>query len=469
MSAPSILVVDDDETIRETFVRELGSEGYGVAAAEDAESAIGLLARREVEPGLIITDLRLPGMSGLELLDWVGESQPDMDVIVITAHEDMDTALAAIKSGAYEYLVKPLDLDQMELVIARCFRDRAVRGRIRHFAEEAAEPYSLRRLVGHDPKMIAISKTIGALATNRAPVLIRGETGTGKEVVARTIHYNSPAAEDPFVAINCTAIPEALLESELFGHVRGAFTGAAADRKGRFELAGAGTVFLDEIGDVSPAFQTKLLRVLQDGEFYPVGAERSRRTSARVIAATHRPLEQLVREGRFREDLYFRLRVVEIVIPPLRERRLDIRLVAEALVARISRDLHKELVMPEAVLRALERYDWPGNVRELENTLMRAAVLARSAALTVESLSLDSGVHVGPDESRPRTLTEAILAHVEETLARTGGNKRQAARVLEISRQRLDRILARDPAGIRGNDGDETHPANDADDGADSE
>ena len=191
---------------------------------------------------------------------------------------------------------------------------------MRHLASEAAEPYELRRLVGRDPRMIEVSKLIASVASTRTPVLVRGETGTGKEVVARAIDYNSTSAEEPFVAVNCTAVPEPLLESELFGHLRGAFTGASNDRKGRFEVAGAGTVFLDEIGDVSPAFQAKLLRVLQDGEFYPVGAERSRRTSARVIAATHRPLEQLVRDGAFREDLYFRLRVVEIVIPPLRNR-----------------------------------------------------------------------------------------------------------------------------------------------------
>jgi DNA-binding NtrC family response regulator len=459
MTAQSILLVDDDFSIRETLLRQLTGQGYDVAVAESAEVAMGMLGRREVEPGLVITDLRMPGMSGLDLLRWMRESLPDIDAIVITAHEDMETALAAIKAGAYEFLVKPLDLDQVELVIARCFRDRGLRRRMRHLTEEAAEPYALRRLVGRDPKMIAISKTIGSLTTNRAAVLIRGETGTGKEVVARTIHYNSSAADEPFIAINCTAIPEPLLESELFGHMRGAFTGAAVDRKGRFELAGAGTVFLDEIGDVSPAFQTKLLRVLQDGEFYPVGAERARRTAARVMAATHRDLEQLVREGRFREDLYFRLRVVEIEIPPLRDRRGDIRAIAESLMARISRELHKEIVIPEPVMRVLEQHDWPGNVRELENTLMRAAVLTRTSAIAIEDLSLGS-MRVAPGEApADLTLAAATLAQVERVLAMTGGNKRQAARMLDISRQRLDRILARDPAAIRGGNGDDTEPA----------
>lgn len=458
MTRQSILIVDDDRSIRETLLRQLTGEGYDVAVAESAEVAMGMLGRRDAEPGLVITDLRMPGMSGLDLLRWLRETLPDVDAIMVTAHEDMETALDAIKSGAYEFLVKPLDLNQVELVIARCFRDRALRRRVRHLTEAAAEPYALRRLVGRDPKMIAISKVIGSLTMNRAAVLIRGETGTGKEVVARMIHYNSASADEPFIAINCTAIPEPLLESELFGHLRGSFTGASTDRKGRFELAGNGTVFLDEIGDVSPAFQTKLLRVLQDGEFYPVGAERPRRTTARVIAATHRDLEQLVRDGTFRQDLYFRLRVVEIAVPPMRERRGDIRAIAESLVVRIGRELHKEIVISEPVMRALEQHDWPGNVRELENTLMRAAVLARTTAIALEDLSLGAIRAAAGDTSEDSTLAVAVLAHVERILAGTGGNKRQAARLLDISRQRLDRILARDPAAIQDRDGDETEP-----------
>lgn len=456
MNGASILVVDDDLSIRETLRRQLTEEGHDVAIAESAEAAIAMLGDRETEPALVITDIRMPGMSGLELLSWLRDAQPDTDVIVVTAHEDMETAIAAMKGGAYEFLVKPLDLDQVELVIARCIRDRAVRRRMRHYTEEAAEPYALRRLVGRDPRMIAISKTIGSLAMNRVPVLIRGETGTGKEVLARTIHYNSPAADEPFVAINCTAIPEALLESELFGHLRGSFTGATIDRKGRFELAGTGTVFLDEIGDVSAAFQAKLLRVLQDGEFFPVGAERSRRTAARVIAATHRPLEAMVRKGTFREDLYFRLRVVEIVVPPLRERRGDIRLIAESLVARIGRELHKDVTIPEPVMRTIEQHDWPGNVRELENSLMRAAVMARTSAIATEDLSLGSMQATASGKSADVSLATAVLAHVERVLAGTGGNKSQAARLLDISRQRLDRILARELVAIRDSDCDET-------------
>jgi len=441
-----VLVVDDERSIRESFERQLVSLGYDASTAASAERAMAML--HETDPAVVITDVRMTEVSGLELLGWIRERAPEIDVVVMTAHQDMETALAAMKAGAYDYLVKPLDLDQIELVLARCVRDRALRRRVRHLVQEAASPYAMSQLVGRDAKMIEISKVIASVAATRAVVLVRGETGTGKEVVARTIHYNSAAAEEPFVAVNCTAVPESLLESELFGHVRGAFTGAAADRKGRFELAGSGTIFLDEIGDVTPSFQAKLLRVLQDGDFYPVGAERPRRTEARVIAATHRPLEQLVREGKFREDLFYRLRVVEIVVPPLRERRGDIPMLTELLLARAARTLHKPgAVMSPDVLRLFQTYDWPGNVRELENALTRALVLSRTSVLSSEHFALDAVHGLGaPEVSEPADLSVAatIRAHVERVLASSGGNKTQAARILKISRQRLDRILNRE-------------------------
>lgn len=441
-----ILVVDDDRAVRESFERQLTMLGYEPTTAESAERAMRSL--HEIAPAIVITDVRMPEVSGLELLAWLRERTPEIDVIVMTAHQDMSTALAAMKSGAYDFLVKPLDLDQIELVLARCVRDRALRRKVRRLASEAAEPYELERLVGSDPQMIEISKVIASVAPTRTSVLVRGETGTGKEVVARAIHYNSPSADEPFIAVNCTAVPEALFESELFGHMRGSFTGATSDRKGRFELAGTGTIFLDEIGDVSMACQAKLLRVLQEGEVYPVGAERPRQVSARVIAATHRPLEQLVREGRMREDLYFRLRVVEIVIPPLRERPGDIRVLAEKLLVRAAHTLHKPgALIPDDVMRVLESYDWPGNVRELENALTRALVLARTPVLTPELFALDPRARLaasageGPDNL---SVAAAVHTHVVRVLNATGGNKTQAARLLEISRQRLDRILKRE-------------------------
>ena len=365
--------------------------------------------------------------------------------MVITAHEDMPTAIRAMKAGAYDYLVKPLDLDQIDLLLERCFRERALRNRIRRLSDDAAEPYAPDQLVGRDPKMIEIYKMIGVLAESRTTVLITGATGTGKEMVARAIHYSSTDADDPFIAVNCTALPGNLLESELFGHVKGAFTGAVQSRRGYFELAGAGTVFLDEIGDTSLELQSKLLRVLQEREFFPVGAERLRTTQARVVAATQRPLQELVQSGSFREDLHFRLKVVEIHLPPLKDRKGDIPLLAEQLLAQIGRDLHHDVhVISDEALTMLTDYDWPGNVRELENTLTRAAVLARGPVITPRHLHLDPMIGATEeDEDDPpgETLANAERAQVQRVLQRTGGNKRQAARILDISRSRLDRLI----------------------------
>jgi DNA-binding NtrC family response regulator len=363
----------------------------------------------------------------------------------------MRTAIGAMKAGAYDYLVKPLDLDQIDLMVERCGRDQRLRRRAAQLAAEAGEPYALSQLVGRDARMIDIYKTIGAVARSRTPVLIRGETGTGKEVIARAIHFNSVDASEPFVAVNCTSIPESLLESELFGHVKGSFTGATSDRKGRFELAGRGTIFLDEIGDTSPAFQAKLLRVLQEREFYPVGGERARRTEARVVAATHRPLERMVREGQFREDLYFRLRVVEIAVPPLRERRGDIAVLADHLLREGAREMHvaPPVLAADAAAR-LTAYDWPGNVRELENALTRAVVLGRGSAVTADDLVLGNTepAPAGAEgEGDNHSLAAIERAHIVRILERTRGNKRQACRLLRISRPRLDRLLEKH--GIR--------------------
>ena len=434
-----ILVVDDDASIRRTFERHLSQQGHTVALANSAEEALRLLP--DFGPTLVIADIRMPGMDGIELLRRVRFAAEDIEFLIITAHDDMTTAVAAIKAGAYDYMVKPLDLDAIDLVVARCLRERALRQRTAHFSGIAAEGHQLEALVGREPAMIEIYKLIGMLSENRATVLMRGETGTGKECIARAIHFNSAQKAEPFVAVNCTALAEALLESELFGHVRGAFTGAVQNRRGYFELAGDGTVFLDEIGDMSLELQSKLLRVLDSGEFYPVGSERPRITQARVIAASHRPLEALVRAGRFREDLYFRLRVVEIVVPPLRQRRDDIPLLAQHLLGKIALKLHRRIdgISDEAMLR-LGAYDWPGNVRELENTLTRAAVLARGSIIGIEQVSVGM---LGVDGEQPDAMELAAteVGHIRQILDRAGGNKRQAARLLGVSRQRLDRLM----------------------------
>jgi len=448
-----ILVVDDDAAIRRTFEQHLTEQGYSVATAASAEKALSLLP--DVEPVLIIADIRMPGMDGIELLGHVRSSTDAVDVLIMTAHEDMETAVAAMKAGAYDYLVKPLDLDEIDRLVGRCLEEQSLRRRAGQLSSAAAHGHELRRLVGRDPAMIEIYKLIGVLSENLATVLIRGETGTGKECIARAIHFNSTQADEPFVAVNCTALTETLLESELFGHVRGAFTGAVQSRRGYFEMAGSGTVFLDEIGDMSLELQSKLLRVLEEREYYPVGSERTRKTDARVIAATHRPLESLVRGGGFREDLYFRLRVVEISVPPLREREGDVAALAEHLLRKIGDKLHRRIEgITDQALERLEFYDWPGNVRELENTLTRAAVLARGPVIGLEHISLgslgatsdgagDPTEDPAVDQAArvPKALAAIEAEHITRVLASTDGNKRQAARLLDISRQRLDRLI----------------------------
>jgi DNA-binding NtrC family response regulator len=439
-----IMIVDDEPSTRAAFEFHFARAGFEVRTAASAESALGQL--HDFRPDVLVTDVHMGGMTGLELLGKIQQAMPDTDVIVMTGQEDMGTTIGAIRGGAYDFLAKPVDLDQLDLLVNRCLRDRAARSRAKG-GDAASAADTLRYGVGRSPQMIEIYKLIGMLSGTRAPVLIRGETGTGKELVARAIHEYSPWAAEPFVAINCTALAESLLESELFGHVKGAFTGAVADRRGKFELAGSGTIFLDEIGDTSPAFQSKLLRVIQEKEFHPVGGERARKTQARVLAATHRPIEELVRQGKFREDLYFRLRVVEIRIPPLRERREDIPVLAEHLLARAARELGKDVrTIPPRVMQMLQEHDWPGNVREMENAIMRAAVMARGSALSPEGFSLAPSLAPAVEEEEEGdgmvTLAQAQRRHVERVLAHTRGNKSRAARILGISRPRLDRLLA---------------------------
>ena len=427
----TVLVVDDDRSIRDTLVEHLSQIGYDGRAASSAEEALSQLA--SINPAVVITDVRMPGINGLELLSTIVERQPSVKVLVMTAHEDMQTAIGAMKGGAVDYLVKPLDLDELEAAVGRCMEeDRPVA------FDEVESDFDV---VGRDPKMIAIYKRIGAVARTRTPVLIRGETGTGKELVARTIHNHSATASEPFVAINCAAVPETLLESEMFGHVRGAFTGATTDREGRFSQAGEGTLFLDEIGDISLAFQAKLLRVLQEREYTPVGATRAKRTGARIIAATHRPLEHMVAAGTFREDLYFRLRVVELELPPLRERRGDIPPLARHLLARAANEMGREGARFSAnALRVIQAHDWPGNVRELENAIVRALALAPGAIVTEHDLALKAkptATAAGDD----RSLNALERDHLERVLIECEGNKRRAAKELGISRPRLDRLI----------------------------
>ena len=376
-------------------------------------------------------------MSGLELLSKIREAMEGVSVVVMTGHDDMETAVTAMKSGAFDFLVKPVDPKVLQALAERCFREL---NEDDEGPDTEGEEVTLRsgQLIGRDPQMVEIYKTIGVLARNRATVLIRGETGTGKEVIAHAIHQHSAFSGEPFIAVNCTALTDTLLESELFGHTKGSFTGAISARKGYFELAGEGTIFLDEIGDTSPDFQTKLLRVLQERSFYPVGGEEPKTTHARVIAATHQPVEQLIKEGRFREDLYFRLRVVEIVVPPLRDRPGDIPLIASALLGRVREETHREVYrISDAALENLLSYNWPGNIRELENALMRGAIVARGSVIGEDHLVLGDHSVTSDD----LTLDLAITRHVQWVLSRCAGDEAVAAELLGITKKKLKDLL----------------------------
>jgi DNA-binding NtrC family response regulator len=438
---PRILVVEDDAAHRAALARHLGRSGYEVLTCDSAEQALSRFAG--FAPDLIISDIRMGGMSGLGLLCTLMERAPKTRVVLVTAHDDMQMAVDAMRQGAIDFLMKPLDLDELDEAVEHALET----------GGEAAEPPDMPvgsgRLVGRDPRMLAIYKMVGKVAGTEAPILIRGETGTGKELVARTIHENSPRNNGPFITVNCAALPETLLESELFGHVKGSFTGATGDRRGRFELASAGTILLDEIGDTSIAFQAKLLRVLQEKEFYPVGGEMPRRTDARVIAATHRNVEELTRTGGFRQDLYFRLRVVELHVPPLRERPGDVPRLARYLAAKAAATLRRPApVITDAAMAVLLSHDWPGNVRELENAIMRAVVLAQDNVLRPDDFEIDPSDGSSAMDGAPIELQEGLAsladmerAYVQHVLARTGGHKSRTAEILRVSRGRLDRII----------------------------
>jgi len=451
-----VLVVDDDRSIRRTLEKFLASEGFEVVTASDGREAIDLA--RSAGADVVLLDLGLPEIDGMQVLSAVQELAHGPSVIVVTARDDMQSTVRAIQLGAYDYLVKPVDIDRLRLTVRRAIESREASSALAHLVAQASTDFQVGNIVGRSSAVREIYKTIGAVSTSRASVLVTGESGTGKELVAKAIHYASEDRDKPFVAINCTAFARELLESELFGHVRGAFTGAVADKVGRFELVASGTLFLDEIGEIPVDLQAKLLRVLQERTFERVGDTRTLKLRSRVIAATHRDLPAMVQAGTFREDLYYRLKVVEIHIPPLRERREDISPLVEALLQKINRELHKNVrYVSEEAMRMLEAYAWPGNVRELENALMRAVVLAKGNVVEPAHLPLAGGTIAPPrspgtsapdegrgsagDDARVLPLHEIEKLHIQRALRHTGWNKRRACALLEISRPTLDRKI----------------------------
>ena len=434
-----VLVVEDDVRVRDLLCRYISSQGHRVRSAGDGVEALELIGKSP--PDLVLTDLKMPRMDGMELAAYLREHAPQVDVIVLTAYADRDSAIQALRLGVYDYLVKPLDLTELGASLRRV----AERRRLMRYSETLRKKLIESRIMGHligiSPAMQEVYRTIEKLSTSECNVLILGETGTGKELVARTIHDTSPRADGPFVVLDCGGLNENLLESELFGHVKGAFTGALYDKVGIFEQANGGTLFIDEIGVTSPSFQTRLLRVLQDGQFKKVGGTKVIRSDMRVIAATNEDLESRIKEGTFREDLYYRLNVVQIVLPPLRKRKEDI-----PILARYFLNQCPELEDPESVeiskeaMDALINYDWPGNVRELENVIRQAAVLSDRRVIRPEDLP-ERIRKVAAPTKKSFSLKEAEREHILSVLASVKGNRRRAAEMLGISERTLYRKL----------------------------
>jgi two-component system response regulator AtoC len=435
----SILIVEDDPLVRKTLASQLARKGFDIAVAETGEG--GVKAFAESAPDLVLLDVRLPDIDGLEVLRRIRERNRRAVILVMTAFDDMKTTVEAIKLGAFEYLVKPLNTTELELAIDKAFQVRALEERVSYLVEERQKEYTIDNIIGRSAGIRSVFKIIGSVATTRTNILIQGESGTGKELVAKAIHYHSPFRDEPFIVINCSAIQDTLLESELFGHVKGAFTDAVSETKGKFEIAGKGTLFLDEIGDVSPNLQSKLLRVIESRDFMKVGGEKVLKTEARIIAATNQNLKALIDKGRFREDLYYRLKVVEITLPSLRERREDIPDLVAYLLEKINRELRRNVrKVPPEVMKTLVDQPWRGNVRELENALTRAVILAKGDVVLKENLPVEPDERRAfPDELVP--LEEVEKTYIQHVLSAVHGSKTRASQILRISRPTLDKKI----------------------------
>ena len=434
--AHRILIVEDEETLKRALELHLRSLGFEVVKAASAEEALAEIDRAD----LILSDLRLPGMDGLELLSRIRLTNSVSPVILMTAFGTVESAVEAMRKGANDFLTKPFSLDHLTSIVERALEVRALRDENRKLREELGHRYDLENIIGRSAPMQEVFQLVMRVAAAKSTVLIAGESGVGKDLIARAIHYHSPRRDRPFVKINCTSIPENLMESELFGYDKGAFTGATVAKPGKFEEANSGTVFLDEIGDVTPAVQVKLLRILQERQFERLGSNKTISIDVRVLAATNQDLRVALEQGTFREDLFYRLNVVPIDMPPLRKRKEDIPFLADYFLSKYGRESGREMegFTPQA-LQALEAHYWPGNVRELENVVERAVVLARSNRLDASDIRIDD-LHRKPIASDDlflppgMTLDEYEKYLIQEALRRAEGNKSQAARLLGLTR-----------------------------------
>ena len=439
MTEAKILVVDDEASARTALGELLRSEGYAVETAADGFKAIGRLA--EFEPDLVLTDLNMPGIDGVELLGKLKELNPELPVVLMTAFGGVETAVSAMRQGAADYLTKPLNLDELLIVIARTLESSKLRREANELRNQLRDRYTFDNIVGSSPEMQRVFKTVAQIAPSRATVLLSGESGTGKELVAAAIHHHSPRSSGPFVKLHCAALAESLLESELFGHERGAYTGADRKREGRFEQANGGTLFLDEIGEISLGTQVKLLRVLQEREFERVGGSQTLHVDVRLIAATNRDLKEMVAAGKFREDLYYRLNVINLTLPSLRQRASDVPGLAMHFLRRHAAENGKAVKsISDQALALIAGYHWPGNVRELENVIERAVVLADGE--TIELAHLPPELAVVPRRASIPAVPGATLDELEryailKTMESVGGSTSRAAEILGISVRKI--------------------------------
>ncbi|MBW2585184.1 MAG: sigma-54-dependent Fis family transcriptional regulator [Deltaproteobacteria bacterium] len=444
---PRILVVDDESSHRQMIEAVLSAEGYEISQADDGQTAIVAVEDRFYD--LVIMDIRMPKISGIEALKKIKAISPGIPIIIMTAYASVGNAVEALKSGAYDYLIKPLDIEELKILVAKALRFRQLEQENVYLKERLNDRFDFSKILGRSPAMNSLFETMALVAPSEATVLIVGDSGTGKELIASAVHQNSPRKDRPLIKVNCAALPETLLESELFGHEKGAFTGAIARKQGRFQLAHKSSIFLDEIAEMAPATQAKILRVLQEREFEPVGSSQTfkvdtRIIAARIIAATNKNLEEEIKAGRFREDLYYRINVVTLVVPPMRERREDILLLADFFLKQYAEKNNRPIkgFTPRAV-DLLMRYDWPGNVRELENVVERAVIMARGDMITPLEFpdvlqDLDEEAKASPLAlTTGRSLKEVEKVMILRTLEETGGNRTHAARILGISRRTL--------------------------------